>query len=82
MHVAIIGSGRIGATLARRFTETGHEVTIVNSRGAESRSSRSSAELGAHAHAAADIACAAAAGDVVVLAVPFFVYDRLPAAAL
>ena len=33
MQVAIIGSGKIGATLARRLTETGHEVTLANSRG-------------------------------------------------
>src|SRR3977135_3661449 len=26
MHIAILGSGRIGATLARRLTEAGHEV--------------------------------------------------------
>ena len=77
MHVAIIGSGKIGATLARRFTETGHEVTIVNSRGAESLAPLVG-ELGEHAHAAADIESAAAAGDVIVLAVPFFLYDRLP----
>ena len=81
MNVAIIGSGRIGATLARRLTETGHEVTVANSRGAESLQELV-AELGPHAHAAADVASAAAAGDVVVLAVPFFLYDRLPAGAL
>ena len=36
MHVAILGSGKIGATLARRFTQTGHEVTIANSLGPDS----------------------------------------------
>ena len=77
MHVAIIGSGKIGATLARRFTETGHEVTLANSRGAASLEPLV-AELGPHAHAAADMASAAAAGDVVVLAMPFFLYDQLP----
>jgi predicted dinucleotide-binding enzyme len=80
MNVAIIGSGKIGATLARRLTETGHEVTLANSRGAESLAPLV-AELGPHAHAAGDIATAAAAGDVIVLAVPFFLYDQLPAAA-
>jgi hypothetical protein len=81
MHVAIIGSGKIGATLARRFTETGHEVTLANSRGADSLVELV-AELGPHAHAADDIAAAAGAGEVVVLAMPFFVYDQLPPAAL
>jgi predicted dinucleotide-binding enzyme len=77
MHVAIIGSGKIGATLARRFTQTGHEVTLANSRGAASLA-HLVGELGPQAHAAADIAAAAAAGDVIVLAVPFFLYDQLP----
>jgi 8-hydroxy-5-deazaflavin:NADPH oxidoreductase len=80
MHVAILGSGKIGATLARRFTQTGHEVTIANSRGPDSLAPLL-AELGPHAHAATDVAAAAAAGDVVVLAVPFFLYDQLPAEA-
>ena len=80
MQVAIIGSGKIGATLARRLTETGHEVTLANSRGADSLAELV-AELGPHAHAANDIASAAADAEVVVLAVPFFLYDRLPPAA-
>jgi predicted dinucleotide-binding enzyme len=77
MHVAIIGSGKIGATLARRLTEAGHQVTLVNSRGADSLAELV-AELGPHAHAAPDVASAAAAGEVVVLALPFFLYDQLP----
>lgn len=80
MHVAIIGSGKIGATLARRLSETGHEVTLANSRGPESLEALV-AELGPQAHAAADVAAAAAAGAVVVLALPFFLYDQLPAEA-
>ncbi len=81
MQVAIIGSGKIGATLARRLTETGHEVTLANSRGADSLAELV-AELGPDAHAADDIASAAADAEVVVLAVPFFLYDRLPPAVL
>lgn len=80
MHVALIGSGKIGATLARRFTEAGHEVTIANSRGAASLEQLVE-ELGTRAHAAADIATAAVDADVAVLAVPFLLYDRLPAGA-
>jgi 8-hydroxy-5-deazaflavin:NADPH oxidoreductase len=81
MQVAILGSGRIGATLARGFTQAGHEVTLANSRGAASLEPLV-AELGPHAHAAADLATAAAAGHVVVLALPFSLYDQLPASAL
>jgi predicted dinucleotide-binding enzyme len=80
IYVAIIGSGKIGATLARRLTQTGHEVTLANSRGPASLEPLV-AELGPRAHAAVDVAAAAAAGDVVVLALPFFVYDQLPAEA-
>ena len=63
MRVAILGSGKIGATLARRFTQTGHEVTTANSRGPGSLAPLL-AELGPDAHAAVDVAAAAASGDV------------------
>jgi predicted dinucleotide-binding enzyme len=81
MQVAILGSGRIGATLARGFTEAGHDVTLANSRGAASLEPLV-AELGPHAHAAADLATAVDDGEVVVLALPYFLYDQLPANAL
>jgi predicted dinucleotide-binding enzyme len=81
MRIAILGSGRIGATLARRLTEAGHEVTLANSRGAASLGPLV-AELGPQAHAADSIAAAATGADVVVLALPFRVYDRLPAGAI
>ncbi len=80
MRIGIIGSGKIGATLARRFTEADHDVTLANSRGPASLEPLV-AELGPRAHAAADMSAAAAAGDIVVLAVPFFLYDQLPAEA-
>jgi predicted dinucleotide-binding enzyme len=54
MHVAI-GSGKIGATLARRFTQTGREVTLANSRGPCSLEPLV-AGLGPQAHAAAVVA--------------------------
>jgi predicted dinucleotide-binding enzyme len=81
VRIGIIGSGNIGATLARRFTEAGHDVTLANSRGPVSLEPLV-AELGPRAHAAADVSAAAAAGDIVVLAVPFFLYDQLPVEAL
>jgi predicted dinucleotide-binding enzyme len=81
MDIAILGSGRIGATLARRFTEEGHDVALANSRGAASLEPLI-AELGPRARAAEDIAAAADGAEVVVLALPFFVYPRLPVDAL
>jgi predicted dinucleotide-binding enzyme len=36
MRIAVIGSGRIGATVARLLAEAGHDVRIANSRGPES----------------------------------------------
>jgi hypothetical protein len=33
MKIGIIGSGNIGATAARLFARTGHEVALSNSRG-------------------------------------------------
>ena len=81
MNIAILGSGRIGSTLARRFTEAGHDVTLANSRGAASLEAQID-ELGPRAHAAEDIASAAAWADVVVLALPFSLYGRLPVDAL
>jgi 8-hydroxy-5-deazaflavin:NADPH oxidoreductase len=36
MKIGIIGSGQIGASLARRLSELGHEVSIANSRGPDS----------------------------------------------
>ncbi|MDP9258643.1 MAG: NAD(P)-binding domain-containing protein [Actinomycetota bacterium] len=81
MQIAILGSGTIGATLARRLTEAGHEVTLANSRGAASLEPLV-AELGPRAHAAPDIAAAADGAEVAVLALPFFLYDQLPSGAL
>ncbi len=81
MRIGIIGSGKIGATLARRLTDAGNDVTLANSRGQASLEPLV-AELGPRAHAGADVSATAAAGDIVVLAVPFFLYDQLPAEAL
>lgn len=61
--IVIIGNGNVGSGLAGRFTETGHEVTAVNS-----------------SVPAGEVAGAAAAADVVVLAVPFSAVASLDAA--
>ena len=78
MRIGIIGSGHIGATVARRLVEAGHEVAISNSRGPDSLHDLAPG-IGARAATVED---AAAFGDVVVEAIPFGAYESLPAGAL
>jgi predicted dinucleotide-binding enzyme len=80
MRIGIIGSGNIGGTLARLWAGAGHEVILANSRGPESLAGLV-AEIGPAA-AAATPAGAAEAGEVVIVAIPFFRYTDLPAPAL
>ena len=80
MRIGLIGSGNIGGTLARLLAGAGHEVVLANSRGPESLAGLV-AEIGPAATAATP-AGAAEAGEVVVVASPFFRYPDLPAAAL
>ncbi len=78
--LAFIGSGNIGAAVARLAVAAGLDVVLSNSRGPETLAELG-AELGEHARAAtADDA--ARAGDLVVATVPLNAYDRLPVAAL
>jgi predicted dinucleotide-binding enzyme len=77
MNIGIIGSGNIGATTARLFAGTGHNVVISNSRGPESLRDLVS-DIGENASAAsADES--ADFGQVVLVAIPFFAYETLPA---
>jgi predicted dinucleotide-binding enzyme len=78
VEIGIIGSGRIGATVARLFVRAGHSVSIANSRGPESLAELVD-ELGAAARAATP-EDAVSAADVVLLAVPWRRRDQLPAA--
>jgi predicted dinucleotide-binding enzyme len=80
MKIGIIGSGNIGGTLARLFAGAGHEVILANSRGPESLAGLVGG-IGPAATASTP-AGAAAAGEVVVVAIPFFRYTELPAAEL
>lgn len=80
MKIGIIGSGNIGATLARLLVKLGHEVVIANSRGPESLSELIS-ELGAGAKAAT-AEDAAKQGEIVIEAIPFGKLDTLPKDAL
>lgn len=79
-RLGIIGSGAIGAGIARLAVAAGHEVTIANSRGPESLTGLVD-ELDGRVRAG-DVAEAARFGEIVVLAVPLSAYDALPVDAL
>ncbi|MDG6105571.1 NAD(P)-binding domain-containing protein [Dactylosporangium aurantiacum] len=72
----IIGAGNIGSQVARAVIALGHDVVIANSRGPETLSALV-AELGPSARAATARE-AAAAGDVVVVTVPFGRFREVP----
>ena len=67
MRIAILGAGRVGSALGRLWHAAGHDVTFAARDAA--RPQALAAELGEHAHAAS-VADAAAAADVVLVAVP------------
>jgi len=80
MRIGLIGAGNIGGTLAKLAVDHGHDVVVSNSRGPETLGDLV-AELGEHATAATS-AEAAAAGDVVVVALPLKNYRLVPVAEL
>jgi len=75
--IGIIGSGMIGANVARLSVAAGLKVIICNSRGPKTLSGLVS-ELGAKAQAAA-VEEVAAIADLIILAIPFAAYKKLPA---
>ncbi|MFC1411379.1 NADPH-dependent F420 reductase [Streptacidiphilus sp. N1-12] len=75
--IGLIGSGHIGQALARQAIAHGYDVVLSNSRGPETLAELV-AELGPRASAATP-AEAGAAGDIVVVTVPFKAYQRVPA---
>jgi len=75
--VGFIGSGHIGSTVARLSVAAGHQVVLSNSRGPATLADLV-AELGPLARAGTT-QDAAAAGDVVVVAIPFRSYRSVPA---
>src|SRR5262245_3127142 len=77
MRIGIIGVGNIGANAARLFIRAGHQVALSNSRGADSLRDLV-AELGPQAQALT-IEETARFGEVVLIAIPFGQYRRLPA---
>lgn len=74
--VAFIGSGNIGATVARLAVAAGYDVVVSNSRSPETLADLV-AGLGARARAAT-AAEAAEAGEFVVVSVPFKAHRDLP----
>jgi 8-hydroxy-5-deazaflavin:NADPH oxidoreductase len=80
MKIGVIGSGRIGGTVARLFVEAGHQVMVANSRGPLSL-----LELVRqvnHGVRAGDVEVVARFGALVLVAIPFASYRDLPAQAL
>jgi predicted dinucleotide-binding enzyme len=80
MRIGIIGSGHIGGTLAKLFSDAGHDVAVSNSRGPETLTSLVEG-LGGRAQAMT-AAEAARFGEVVVVSVPFRHYRDMPADAV
>lgn len=74
--IGFIGSGNIGGTVARLAVAAGYDVVVSNSRGPESLKDLTE-ELGPKARAATATE-AAAAGDIVVVSVPFKAFKQLP----
>ena len=77
MNIGIIGVGNIGSTAAKLFANAGHDVAISNSRGPETLE-RLVSELGPGVRAAT-VEDAASFGEVVLVAIPFWSYEALPA---
>jgi predicted dinucleotide-binding enzyme len=77
MHLAIIGSGRMGATLGRHVVRVGHEALLANSRGPESLQ-QLVAELGERARALI-VHDAILRAEVVFLAIPYSAVPRIAA---
>ena len=74
--LGLIGSGRIGSTIARLAVAAGHDVVLSNSRGPETLADLVD-ELGPRARAATS-RDAAEAGDLVVVTVPLHAYPQVP----
>lgn len=79
MEIGIVGSGRIGATVAKLAADRGHSVKIANSRGPESLTALVGT-LGDRAEAT-DVQGATAA-DLIVVAIPFKAIGVLPPSSL
>lgn len=77
MRIGMIGSGRIGGTLAKLFAGNGHEVALSNSRGPDTL--RGLAEESGESVRATSVEEAAEHAEVAVVAIPLHAYPELPA---
>jgi predicted dinucleotide-binding enzyme len=71
MHIAVIGAGAIGGTLARKLSAAGHDVQVAVARGPEAVP----AEVLESGARAVTLETAVQGKDVVILSIPF---DRVP----
>jgi predicted dinucleotide-binding enzyme len=78
--LGLIGSGRIGGTVARLAVSAGHDVVLSNSRGPDTLQDLIS-ELGPRASAATSQE-AAEAGGIVLVSIPLKAYPKLSGATL
>ena len=78
--IGLIGSGKIGSTVARLAVKAGYDVVLSNSRGPETLSELAE-ELGPHAKAGTPTQ-AAEEGDIVVVTIPLKAYRQVPVAPL
>lgn len=74
MHIAVIGSGRIGARLARAWKRAGHDMVIGTREPAGEQAIAVATQTGVTVSSIQD---AAKQADVVVLAVPFAAIEEL-----
>jgi predicted dinucleotide-binding enzyme len=74
MRIGIVGTGGMGAILARHLVRLGHHVSIANSRGPDSLTALA-AEIGATPVSVVD---AVTAGEIVILAIPTKAVADLP----
>lgn len=75
MKIGVIGTGNIGASLARKLSAAGHEVRVANSRGVDGVRHFAD-EIGAKA---ADIRGSVDGAEVIVLSIPLPAVQTLPA---
>src|SRR2546430_3391829 len=74
MRIAVIGTGGMGQTFARRLARLGHHVSIANSRAPEGLAALAG-ELGATPLSTVE---AARAGEIIFLAIPTKAVADLP----
>ncbi len=74
MKIGIIGTGNIGATIARKLVEKAHEVSMANSKGIEGVRKLAN-DIGARP---ADLDGVVEGAEIIVLAVPITAMEKLP----